>query len=98
MPTMNEIPSSPQVDPQPTAAPSRNETMALPAGSRNRKSQLVQNAIVLALIVLTLLVAMQWWKTRNELRFLRKEVAQRLQSHDFPIRKPSRSQNPCRMT
>jgi uroporphyrin-III C-methyltransferase len=83
MPTMNEIPSSPQVDPQPTAAPSRNETMALPAGSRNRKSQLVQNAIVLALIVLTLLVAMQWWKTRNELRFLRKEVAQRLQSHDL---------------
>ncbi|MDQ9170288.1 uroporphyrinogen-III C-methyltransferase [Oxalobacteraceae bacterium R-40] len=79
---MNEIPSSPQVDPQPTA-PSRNETMALPAGSPGRKGQLAQNAIVAALIVLTLLVAMQWWKTRNELRFLRKEVAQRLQSHDL---------------
>lgn len=78
---MNEIPSSSQAD-SPAAVPSRSENPALPSAPRSRKSQLVQNLILGALIVLALLLTAQWWKTRNELRFLRKEVAQRLQIHD----------------
>lgn len=39
--------------------------------------------LLLAVIVLTLLLAAQWWKTRNDIRFLRKEVAQRLQTNDL---------------
>lgn len=50
--------------------------------SYGRKSELLQKLLLAALIVLALLLAAQWWKTRNDLRALRKEVAQRLQSHD----------------
>jgi uroporphyrin-3 C-methyltransferase len=81
MRAMNEIPSSSQAD-SPVAASSRSENAALPSASAPRKSQLTQNLILGALVVLALLLAAQWWKTRNELRFLRKEVAQRLQTHD----------------
>lgn len=79
---MNEIPSSSQAD-SPASTPSRNENPALPSAAAPRKSQLTQNLILGALVVLALLLAAQWWKTRNELRFLRKEVAQRLQTHDL---------------
>ncbi|MGV3743399.1 MAG: uroporphyrinogen-III C-methyltransferase [Burkholderiaceae bacterium] len=78
---MNENPSSSQTDPQ-ISLPGRNDAMAVPGEASRRKSQLVQNLVLGALVVLLLVLAAQWWKTRGDLRLLRKEVAQRLQSHD----------------
>jgi uroporphyrin-3 C-methyltransferase/uroporphyrinogen III methyltransferase/synthase len=82
MPTMNEIPSSSQADPQSTP-PRRTEAAAFSGNSPQQKMQWVQVALLLAVFILALLLAAQWWKTRNELRFLRKEVAQRLQMHEL---------------
>jgi uroporphyrin-III C-methyltransferase len=45
--------------------------------------QWMPGVLLLAVIVLALLLAAQWWKTRNDIRFLRKEVAQRLQTNDL---------------
>lgn len=79
---MNENPSSSPINSQ-TATASRNETTALPAGSLHQKSRLAQNIVLGVLIILLLALAAQLWKTRSDLRLLRKEVAQRLQSHDL---------------
>lgn len=77
---MNEIPSSSQINSQ--AAPPNGNDSVTPGRRAPRNTQLVQRLVLGTLIVLALLLAAQWWKTRNDLRSLRKEVAQRLQSHD----------------
>lgn len=77
---MNENPSSSQITSH--AVPSGGNENVMPARPAPRKSELAQKLILGGLIVLALLLAAQWWKTRNDLRALRKEVAQRLQSHD----------------
>jgi uroporphyrin-III C-methyltransferase len=52
------------------------------AATGQRQARIVQRLIYLALIVLALLLAAEWWKSRTDIRNLRKEVAQRLQSGD----------------
>jgi uroporphyrin-III C-methyltransferase len=82
MPTMNEIPSSSQASTQP-APPSRGDAAVFSGNSSPRKMQWMPNVLLIAVIILALLLVAQWWKSRNDIRFLRKEVAQRLQTNDL---------------
>lgn len=78
---MNESPSSSDLSPRPdpvSAAPSTGP--GTPSGTAARGRNVAQRLLPLALLVLAVLLAAQWWTTRNELRSLRNTLAQRLQS------------------
>lgn len=78
---MNETPSSTTVNPQPVSA--RTEGHVPPSGDfQSRKMRQMKRITFVALVLLALLLAAQWWKTRTDIRQLKREVAQRLQSHD----------------
>lgn len=79
---MNEIPSSSQAGPQLTP-PNRGDAAAFSGSPAPRKMQWLPIVLSIAVMVLALLLVAQWWKTRNDIRFLRKEVAQRLQTNDL---------------
>ncbi len=79
---MNELPSSPDINSRPNPAAPQAEPVAADAAPRRGQARLSLRLIYLALILLALLLAGEWWKSRHEVRNLRKEVAQRLQSGD----------------
>lgn len=79
---MNELPSSPDINPRPTPAAQQAEPVIPGPAPRREQARLSHRLIYLALILVTLLLAGEWWKSRSEVRNLRKEVAQRLQSGD----------------
>jgi uroporphyrin-3 C-methyltransferase len=68
---MNEPPYKPEVPQPPRYAPA--------SFLRNRNTRLAY----LLPAVLALLLALQWWSSRSEIRTLRREVAQRIQSGDL---------------
>ena len=72
---MNEAPYSPELPQPPRYAGGANDPAAYPR-SRN-----VRIGYVL-LAVLAFLLALQWWTSRSELRNLRRELAQRMQTGD----------------
>lgn len=74
---MNELPPSPELTPRPESPAAAPAAAIAPA---NSSSKLFQRLLVLALVVLAVLLAAQWWNTRHELRSLRSTLAQRLQS------------------
>jgi uroporphyrin-3 C-methyltransferase len=72
---MNELPSSPESNPQPqTSSPTPIATQP-----PTRKAA-VSNVLAIVVAVLALLLLAQWWMSRTELRHLRAEVATRLQA------------------
>jgi uroporphyrin-III C-methyltransferase len=80
---MNETPTSSPDEPQTAAAPQQ------PAASPNNSASGVLdklgaggNALPVAVIVLAVLLAAQWWSARVEIHGLRAEVANRLQTGD----------------
>lgn len=80
---MNELPSSTSDSlPRPdsvsgaASAPAGVPPAAAPAASRTS----LQRLLPLALLILAVLLAVQWWTTRKELHSLRNTLAQRLQS------------------
>jgi uroporphyrin-3 C-methyltransferase len=79
---MNELPSSPEHHPQPNAAYPQAQSVAPAAASKNGKAWLAPRLIHVALIILALLLAAQWWASHSEIRNLRREMAQRLQTGD----------------
>lgn len=72
---MNELPPSSNSEPLSTPAP------AVASGPQAKPPFRLQRTTI-ALIVLALLLAGQWWNTRNQLRNLRDQMAQRLQQAD----------------
>ncbi len=71
---MNELPSSPDL-----TMHANSVSGAPPAASGSRPAQ---RFLYLALIVLSLLLATQWWSTRKQISGLRNQVTQRLQTGD----------------
>ncbi len=71
---MNELPSSPDM-----TSHTNSSSGVPPASPRGRTGQ---RFLYLALIVLGLLLAAQWWHSRNQISSLRNMLAQRLQSGD----------------
>ena len=72
---MNELPPTSESTPHPpaTSSVSLSEPVV-------RSGKGVQRLLMLALLVLAVLLATQWWGTRKELKSLRSTLAQRLQS------------------
>jgi uroporphyrin-III C-methyltransferase len=84
---MNETPTSSPVEPQTAAAPqqpaaSPNDSAPGAASGALGKLTANGNALPAAVIVLAVLLAAQWWSTHVEIRGLRAEVANRLQTGD----------------
>ena len=77
---MNDLPPSAVENNQLNAPlPSSDDSLSTEPASK-RKNQKYHEVILIAVAVLALLLAAQWWKTRNEIKTLRKEIAQRLQT------------------
>lgn len=82
---MNDMPTPPESKPQPTSAAIPTSTAILdadPVRKENARAGKRQGLIYVALIVLGLLVAAQWWTSRQQLSAVRTEVAKRMQSGD----------------
>ena len=79
---MNELPPSSDNTPRPNPVPQQAESPVVSPAARRGPARLGQGLIYLVLIVLALLLAAEWWKSRTDISTLRKEVAQRLQSGD----------------
>ena len=79
---MNELPSPSDTNSQPNPATQQADTIAPNSVVRQGRARLSQRLIYLLLIALALLLAAEWWKSRSDIRSLRKEVAQRLQTGD----------------
>lgn len=82
---MNELPPSSDNNPRPSPpspVTQQPELLVPSPAPRSGQARLGARLIYLALIVLALLLAAEWWKSRSDIRSLRKEVAQRLQSGD----------------
>jgi uroporphyrin-3 C-methyltransferase len=79
---MNELPISPDANPRPDPAAPFPQSSAATAADRSGPSRLNYRLLYVFLILLALLLAAEWWKSRSEISNLRKEVAQRLQSGD----------------
>lgn len=82
---MNELPPSPESNPQPNPAPSPEQAVALnrdPLVDKGAKGRTTSKLLYLALIVLAVLLAAQWWYSHKEVKALRTETARRLQAGD----------------
>ncbi len=82
---MNDMPTPQESNPQPisTAIPTAAVTLdADPLRKENARAGKRQGLMYVALLVLALLVAAQWWTSRQQLSAVRTEVAKRLQSGD----------------
>jgi uroporphyrin-3 C-methyltransferase len=79
---MNELPSSPDINPQPIPATQQAESITPNSAAGHEPARLSHRLIYLMLAVLTLLLAAEWWNSRSEITDLRKDVAQRLQTGD----------------
>jgi uroporphyrin-3 C-methyltransferase len=79
---MNELPISPDANPRPDPAAPYSQSSTATAADRNGPSRMSYRLLYVFLILLALLLAAEWWKSRSEISNLRKEVAQRLQSGD----------------
>ncbi|RJG00529.1 uroporphyrinogen-III C-methyltransferase [Noviherbaspirillum sedimenti] len=78
---MNELPPSSESTPGPQSAPAASPAVSTtPAALASRGGKLSQRLLPLALLVLAVLLALQWWNTRKELHNLRSTLALRLQS------------------
>jgi uroporphyrin-3 C-methyltransferase len=72
---MNEQPTSPDINPPPNPVAQPAELIV-----PNSAARLNLRLIYLGLVVLALLLSAAWFNARNEIRDLRKDVAQRLQT------------------
>lgn len=82
---MNDMPNSPESTPPAIpAAASAPEIKAdsTPLHKENTSTRTRQPLIYIALIVLAVLLAAQWWTSHRELSSVRNEVARRMQSGD----------------
>lgn len=79
---MNELPSAPELNSPSNPLPDQAESATSTYGPPGRKARLSHRLIYIALALLALLLAAQWWTSRTELDNLRKELAQRLQTGD----------------
>lgn len=82
---MNDMPTTPDSTPQPNSAAAPTSTVVLdaePLRKENAGAGKRQGLIYAGLIVLALLVAAQWWVSRQQLSAVRTEVAKRMQSGD----------------
>jgi uroporphyrin-3 C-methyltransferase/uroporphyrinogen III methyltransferase/synthase len=80
---MNELPSPSKINSQPDSSPQQAEhTASIPDKQRGKAHMIVGRLVYIVLAVLALALAAQWWTSRAELRNLRTEVAQRLQTGD----------------
>ena len=82
---MNDMPTTPESTPQPTSAAIPNATVISDAHSlrkENSRAPRRQALMYAALTVLAVLLAAQWWVSREELSAVRTEVAKRMQSGD----------------
>lgn len=77
---MNEQPTSPDINPSPNFAAQSSELMAPSAGTVYRQPRLNLRWLYLGLAVLALLLSAAWFNSQSEIRGLRKDVAQRLQT------------------
>lgn len=75
---MNELPPSSEPTPRQESVPATPSVAPFEPVARSGKG--VQRLLTLALLVLALLLAAQWWNTNKELKSLRNTLAQRLQS------------------
>lgn len=75
---MNELPPSSEPTPRQESVPATPSVAPFEPVVRNGKG--VQRLLMLALLVLALLLAAQWWSTNKELTSLRSTLAQKLQS------------------
>lgn len=79
---MNELPSSPNNTPDPASAPVSAAPAAAESAQSSVKRFVMPQWTTIALVVLALLLVTQWLTTRSQIRSLRGELAQRLQSGD----------------
>jgi uroporphyrin-3 C-methyltransferase len=80
---MNEQPNSPDIDPRPNlASPPPGSLAPGPAAADSGRSGLNLRPIYVGLVALALFLAAAWLSSQNEIRSLRKDVAQRLQTGD----------------
>jgi uroporphyrin-3 C-methyltransferase/uroporphyrinogen III methyltransferase/synthase len=81
---MNDMPTSPESasQPVPAAASSNPAAPGTAPVKKGREGGKRQRFLVLAIIVLAVLLAAQWWYTHRELSEVRTEVARRMQSGD----------------
>lgn len=86
---MNDMPTNSESTPQPTSAATPNSTVILDAdplhkgaSAENSGARKRQGLIYAALIALAVLLAAQWWISRQQLSAVRTEVAKRMQSGD----------------
>ena len=82
---MNDMPITPESTPQPTSAAISNATVISDADSlrtENSRARKRQAMMYAALTVFAVLLAAQWWISREELSAVRTEVAKRMQSGD----------------
>ena len=82
---MNEAPTPPEADPKPSIAAVPSDLATLTPDLRSGAAQAPAASprlLYIALALLALLLAAQWWTTRVELNALRAEVARRLQAGD----------------
>jgi uroporphyrin-3 C-methyltransferase len=79
---MNEMPSPSKINPQPNPSPQQAEHTASIPDKQRGKTHMIGRLVYIVLAVLALALAAQWWTSRAELRNLRTEVAQRLQTGD----------------
>ena len=77
---MNEQPTSPDINPPPNPAAQSSELIAPGAGTGYGKPRRSLRWIYLGLAVLALLLSAAWFNSQSEIRDLRKDVAQRLQT------------------
>lgn len=77
---MNEQPTSPDINPSPNPAAQSSELIAPGAGTVYGQPRLSLRWIYLGLAVLALLLSAAWFNSQSEIRDLRKDVAQRLQT------------------
>lgn len=75
---MNELPPSSEPTPRQETVPATPSVAPFEPVARSGKG--VQRLLTLALLVLALLLAAQWWSTNKELKSLRSTLAQKLQS------------------
>ncbi len=82
---MNDMPTTPESTPQPNSAAPPTATVILDADPLRKQSGVArkhQGLIYAALIVLAVLLAAQWWVSREQLSAVRTEVAKRMHSGD----------------